>query len=86
MDPITMRHSPAVRSPAPLPPFRLLFQEPRDPPPGLCAMMNARTFARLDDARRHARAMMNDRARKPVQILDANRRIVWDEYGDDHGR
>lgn len=67
---------------APLPPFRLLFQEPRDPAPGMCGLMNARGFTELADARREAQAMRHDSARRPVQIQDANRRVLWDEYED----
>jgi len=64
----------------PLPPFRLIYQEPRTPPPGLCPMMHSETFARLEEAERRVRTMRSDRARRPVQILDADRRVVWDEY------
>jgi hypothetical protein len=65
---------------APLAPFRLLYQEPRTPPPGQCPMMQSETFNRLDEAERRALAMQTDHARRPVQILDANRRVIWDDF------
>jgi len=64
----------------PLPPFRLIYQEPRDPQPGLCGMMETLTFTALEDARREVAAMRRDPDRKPIQIVDANRRVIWDEY------
>ncbi|QIB33787.1 hypothetical protein [Ancylobacter pratisalsi] len=78
-----MRRPPEKSAHTPSPPFRLLFQEPRDPAPGLCGMMNARTFTQLDEAKRQAHAMMKDEARRPVQIQDADHRVLWDEYEND---
>ncbi|HEY9213831.1 MAG TPA: hypothetical protein VIQ29_13415 [Ancylobacter sp.] len=66
----------------PLAPFKLIYQEPREPPAGLCGVMNVRTFTKLDEARREATAMLHDRDRRPVQIVDANRQVIWDEYAD----
>ena len=66
----------------PLAPFKLIYQEPREPPAGLCGVMNARTFTELDEARLVARNMRHDRDRRPVQIVDANRQVIWDEYAD----
>lgn len=66
----------------PLAPFKLTYQEPREPPVGLCGVMNARTFTELDEARLVARNMLHDRDRRPVQIVDANRQVIWDEYAD----